>query len=57
MKKFTYLAKKSKYFKPFNSIFCIGEIIIAELVDINRFNNIKKLTAYYKLNPFIKTIK
>ena len=56
--KITYLAKKSKYFEPINSIFGIGEfttsIIIAELGDINRFNNIKELTAYCGLDPSIK---
>jgi len=52
------LAKKSKYFEPINSIYGIGEfttsIIIAELGDINRFNNIKELTAYCGLDPSIK---
>ena len=52
------LGKKSKYFNPINSIFGIGEftasIIIAELGDINRFNNIKELTAYCGLDPSIK---
>jgi len=52
------LAKKTKYFEPINSIFGIGEfttaIIIAELGDINRFNNIKELTAYCGLDPSIK---
>lgn len=56
--KITYLAKKSKYFEPINSIFGIGEfttsIIIAELGDINRFNNIKELTAYCGLDPSVK---
>ena len=56
--KITFLAKKSKYFEPINSIFGIGEfttsIIIAELGDINRFNNIKELTAYCGLDPSIK---
>ena len=56
--KITYLAKKSKYFKPINSIYGIGKfttaIIIAELGDINRFNNIKELTAYCGLDPSIK---
>ena len=50
--------KQSKYFNPINSIFGIGEfttsIIIAELGDINRFNNIKELTAYCGLDPSIK---
>ena len=52
------LGKSSKYFIPINSIFGIGEIttsiIIAELGDINRFNNIKELTAYCGLDPSIK---
>ena len=56
--KITFLAKKSKYFKPINSIYGIGEfttsIIIAELGDINRFHNIKELTAYCGLDPSIK---
>ena len=56
--KITFLAKKSKYFEPLNSIFGIGEfstaVIIAELGDINRFNNIKELTAYCGLDPSIK---
>lgn len=56
--KITFLAKNSKYFKPINSIYGIGEfttsIIVAELGDINRFNNIKELTAYCGLDPSIK---
>ena len=56
--KITFLAKKSKYFEPIYSIYGIGEfttsIIIAELGDINRFNNIKELTAYCGLDPSIK---
>ena len=56
--KITCLAKKSKYFETINSIYGIGEfsasIIIAELGDINRFNNIKELTAYCGLDPSIK---
>ena len=56
--KIVFLAKKSKYFEPINSIYGIGEfttsIIIAELGDINRFNNIKELTAYCGLDPSIK---
>ena len=56
--KLIFLAKKSKYFESINSIFGIGEftasIIIAELGDINRFNNIKELTAYCGLDPSIK---
>lgn len=50
--------KKSKYFEKINSIFGLGEfttsLIIAELGDINRFNNIKELTAYCGLDPSIK---
>ena len=50
--------QKSKYFKPIYSIYGIDEfttaIIIAELGDINRFNNIKELTAYCELDPSIK---
>ncbi len=56
--KIIFLAKKSKYFKPINSIYGVGEfstsIIIAELGDINRFHNIKELTAYCGLDPSIK---
>ena len=56
--KLIFLSKKSKYYEPINSIFGIGEftasIIIAELGDINRFNNIKELTAYCGLDPSIK---
>jgi len=52
------LGKKTKYFKSINSIYGIGEfttsIIIAELGDINRFNNIKELTTYCGLDPSIK---
>lgn len=47
-----------KYFNPITSIFGIGEftasLIIAELGNINRFNNIKELTAYCGLDPSIK---
>lgn len=56
--KLVFLAKKTKYFESINSIFGIDEfttsIIIAELGDINRFNNIKELTAYCGLDPSIK---
>lgn len=56
--KIIFLSKKSKYFEPINSIYGIGEfttsIIIAELGDINRFNNIKELTAYCGLDLSIK---
>ena len=57
--KISFLAKKSKYFEPINSIYGIGEfttsIIIAELGDINRFNNIKELTAYCGHGPISKS--
>ena len=56
--KITFLAKKTKYFETIYSIYGIGElmtsIIIAELGDINRFNNIKELTAYCGLDPSVK---
>ena len=56
--KIIFLAKRTKHFKSINSIYGIGEfttsIIIAELGDINRFNNIKELTAYCGLDPSIK---
>ena len=56
--KITFLAKKTKYFETIYSIYGIGKlmtsIIIAELGDINRFNNIKELTAYCGLDPSIK---
>ena len=51
-------AKQSDYFNKINSIFGLGDLttalIIAELGDINRFNNIKELTAYCGLDPSIK---
>ena len=51
-------AKESYLFELINFIFGIGELttalIIAELKDINRFNNIKELTAYCGLDPSIK---
>lgn len=50
--------KQTRYFDSITSIFGIGELtaslIIAELGDINRFNNIKELTAYCGLDPSIK---
>ena len=56
--KLIFLGKKTKYFESINSIFGIGEfttsLIIAELGDINRFKNIKELTAYCGLDPSIK---
>lgn len=51
------LAKKTPYFNIINSIFGICEIstaqIIAELGDINRFENIKQLNAFCGLDPTI----
>jgi hypothetical protein len=51
-------AKRCYLFENINSIFGFGELttalVIAELKDINRFNNIKELTAYCGLDPTIK---
>ena len=51
------LAKQTPYFEIINSIFGIGETstaqIIAELGDINRFENIKQLNAFCGLDPTI----
>lgn len=51
------LAKQTPYFKIINSIYGIGETstaqIIAELGDINRFDNIKQLNAFCGLDPTI----
>src|SRR5574344_553565 len=51
-------SKQSNYFNKINCIFGLGNfttaLIIAELGDINRFNNIKELTAYCGLDPSIK---
>jgi len=51
-------ARESYLFNPINSIFGLGELttalIIAELKDIPRFNNIKEITAYCGLDPSIK---
>ncbi|MGI6329584.1 MAG: IS110 family transposase [Bacilli bacterium] len=51
-------AKQCYLFESINSINGFGELttalIIAELKDINRFNNIKELTAYCGLDPTIK---
>ena len=51
-------SKQSNYFDKINSIFGLGDfttaLIISELGDINRFNNIKELTAYCGLDPSIK---
>ena len=51
-------AKENYLFKGIITINGLGELttalIIAELKDINRFNNIKELTAYCGLDPSIK---
>lgn len=51
------LAKQTPYFNIINSIYGIGETstakIIAELGDINRFDNIKQLNAFCGLDPTI----
>ena len=50
-------AKQTPYFNIINSIYGIGETstaqIIAELGDINRFDNIKQLNAFCGLDPTI----
>ena len=51
------LAKQTKSFECINSLFGIGELsaalIIAELKDITRFNNIKQINASCGLDPSI----
>lgn len=51
-------AKRCYLFENINSIYGLGELttslIIAELKDINRFENIKELTAYCGLDPSIR---
>lgn len=51
------LAKQTKNFECINSLFGIGELstslIIAELKDITRFNNIKQINANCGLDPTI----
>ena len=51
------LAKQTKNFECINSLFGIGELstslIIAELKDITRFNNIKQINASCGLDPTI----
>lgn len=51
------LAKETKNFECINSLFGIGELsaslIIAELKDITRFNNIKQINASCGLDPTI----
>lgn len=51
------LAKQSSYFSIINSIFGIGELstslLLAELRDITRFDNIKQLNAFCGLDPTI----
>lgn len=55
--KIVRLAKQTPYFNIINSIYGIGETstaqIIAELGDINRFDNIKQLNAFCGLDPTI----
>ena len=51
------LAKQTKNFENINSIFGIGELsaalIIAELKDVTRFNNVKQINASCGLDPTI----
>ena len=51
------LAKQTPYFNIINSIYGVGETstaqIIAELGDINRFENIRQLNAFCGLDPTI----
>lgn len=51
------LAKQSSLFPIINSIFGIGQLstslILAELRDVTRFNNIKQINAYCGLDPTI----
>lgn len=51
------LARQTPYFNIINSIYGVGETataqIIAELGDINRFDNIKQLNAFCGLDPTI----
>ncbi len=51
-------ARRNYLFESINSIEGIGELttalIIGELKDINRFDNIKQLTAYCGLDPIIR---
>ena len=51
------IAKQTPYFNIINSIYGVGETstaqIIAELGDINRFDNIKQLNAFCGLDPTI----
>ena len=51
------IAKQTPYFNIINSIYGVGETstaqIIAELGDINRFENIKQLNAFCGLDPTI----
>ena len=55
--KIVRLAKQTPYFNIINSIYGVGETstaqIIAELGDINRFDNIKQLNAFCGLDPTI----
>lgn len=51
------LAKQTKHFDSINSIYGIGEwsttLILAELKDITRFNNVKQVNAMCGLDPTI----
>ena len=51
-------AKRCYFFDSINALLGFGELttslVIAELKDINRFDNIKQLTAYCGLDPSIK---
>lgn len=51
------LAKETPYFNVINSLYGIGELatsqLIAELRDINRFDNVKQLNAFCGLDPTI----
>lgn len=57
-KYFIELAKKSEFFDVYKSFAGIGDLLaayfVAEIGDITRFENEKKLTAYCGLDPTIK---
>jgi len=57
-KKLISEAKRDRQFKIFNSIKGIGELtaalLVAELQDLTRFDNIKQATAYCGLDPGIR---
>ena len=56
--KITFLAKKTKYFEPINSIYGIGEfttsLLLLNLTILIDLITLKKLTAYCGLDPSIK---